>query len=305
MKINRKTFFAEIKNTVGGYVGEVGAKRIAGIDAILDAFDTEGVTDPRWMAYVLATPMIETGETFAPITESLNYSEASLLSKFGKRITAAQAKKYGRNASHAANQEAIGNIIYGGPWGKTNLGNKLTGDGFKYRGRGLVQTTGRRLYEIFGYADNPEAVGDIKISADIMVRGMRDGTFTGKKLSDYFNDDKTDWTNARRIVNGVDRAADIARIAQVFYKALQKSEVANSYELKSSRTIQGAAVSGSGGALVLVDNVQDVVNAVQSHQDAFTTGQVVGIIVGLVAVCGALYALYARWDDAGRPKFWH
>jgi len=196
--------------------------QVAGIDALLDACGVHGVTDGRQIAYILATPMIETGGSFVPIVESLNYSTTALLSKFPNRITKAQAEAYGRNTKHAANQVAIGNIIYGGTWGAKNLGNTLEGDGFKYRGRGLVQTTGRRLYEIFGHEDDPDAVCDVKVSADIMVRGMRDGTFTGKKLADYFGP-KTDWVGARRIVNGTDRAADIANYAKKFYAAYKAS----------------------------------------------------------------------------------
>ena len=53
------------------------------------AYEDEGVTDLRQVAYVLATPMIETGGSFIPIVESLNYSTDALVAKFGKRIGAA------------------------------------------------------------------------------------------------------------------------------------------------------------------------------------------------------------------------
>lgn len=304
MSINRKTLFAEMKKIVGGYNGDQGKKRIEGLDALLDACEAQGVTDHKYIAYILATPMIETGGSFAPITESLNYSSVALVSKFGKRITEAQAEQYGRTKNHPANQEMIGNIIYGGEWGVANLGNTQAGDGYKFRGRGYVQTTGRRLYEMYGYADNPDALTDPEISAKVMVKGMMEGDFTGKKLEDYLGGDKADWVNARRIVNGTDRAQDIAAYAKKFYAALEKSEVANPYPLKTSRTVQGSVAAGSGGAIQLVSSVSAVNDAVQAHQDAFTTGNVVGIAIGLVAVLGAVYALYARWDDAGRPKFW-
>jgi hypothetical protein len=49
---------------------------------------------------------------------------------------------------------------------------------------------------------------------------MRLGTFTGKKLSDYFNEDREEWKNARRIVNGLDRAEIIASHAKRFYGAI-------------------------------------------------------------------------------------
>jgi len=59
------------------------------------------------------------------------------------------------------------------------------------------------------------------VSALVMVKGMRDGTFTGKKFSDYFNSAPPDWVNARRMVNGTDRAADIAKFAVQYYDALR------------------------------------------------------------------------------------
>lgn len=298
MNINRKTFFSLTKGVVGGWTKE----KVAGVDAILDALESEGVSDLRQMAYVLATPMIETGGSYQTITENLNYRSDVLVDKFKNRISQAEANKYGRTTGHKANQEAIANIIYGGDWGKKNLGNTLAGDGWKYRGRGFVQITGRRLYELFGYADNPDEVNDVKASALIIVRGMRDGSFTGKKLIHYFNSEDENWTGARRIVNGTDRAFDIANYARKFYEALKKAEVANPYPLKSSRTIQGAVAAGAAGSVNLVNEVNDIVKATEAHQEAFTSGSIVGITIALIAVLGAVYAFYARWDDAGRPS---
>ena len=217
--MDRSVFFPAVRSSLFG--GHLTQQQVDGMAALLDACDREKVTDLRHVAYILATPMIETGGSFIPITESLNYSSTALSTKFGRRITPAQAAQYGRTAQHPANQEAIGNIIYGGAWGKANLGNTEPGDGYLFRGRGLVQTTGRRLYELFGYADNPDGVRNINASSDIMVKGMRDGIFTGRKLSDYFNSIETDWRNARRTVNGTDRADDIAAYAVKFYAALK------------------------------------------------------------------------------------
>ena len=49
---------------------------------------------------------------------------------------------------------------------------------------------------------------------------MTAGWFTGKKLGDYFNGEKTDWRNARRIINALDKADTIAGYAKTFYTAL-------------------------------------------------------------------------------------
>jgi predicted chitinase len=213
---------AKLFTSLRPIIGKLSQTQVDGVGAILDACDEEGVTDLRHIAYLLATPMIETEKsTYLPGVESLNYSSASLTAKFPSRITATQAVQYGRTTQHPADQKAIGNIIYGGPWGKANLGNTEVGDGFLYRGRGLVQITGRRLYTLFGFAINPDGACDLEAAADIMVRGMRDGLFTGKKLSDYLSGAMPDWRNARRIVNGVDRADDIAGYAVKIYGALK------------------------------------------------------------------------------------
>ena len=57
------------------------------------------------------------------------------------------------------------------------------------------------------------------LAAKIMFKGMIDGIFTGKKLADYFNPRTADWKNARRIINGLDHADDIATYAKKFYAA--------------------------------------------------------------------------------------
>lgn len=97
------------------------------------------------------------------LEENLNYSVEALLAKFGRhRISAEDAARYGRTPKQRANQEAIANCIYGGAWGAKNLGNTQPGDGWKYRGRGVMQVTGRANYAALGklmgmgLVDSPE-----------------------------------------------------------------------------------------------------------------------------------------------------
>ena len=61
------------------------------------------------------------------------------------------------------------------------------------------------------------------MSSAIMVYGCVEGWFTGKKLSDYFNETTSDWVNARRIVNGTDRSHEIAGHSKAFNAALEKA----------------------------------------------------------------------------------
>lgn len=86
--------------------------------------------------------------SFRVTTENLNYRTTALTSKFGRRISLTEANRLGRNdaTGQKANQEGIANVIYGGDWGVRNLGNTQPGDGWKFRGRGLIQVTGRANY---------------------------------------------------------------------------------------------------------------------------------------------------------------
>lgn len=89
------------------------------------------------------------------LEESLNYSTEALIEKFGRhRISVEDANKYGRNSKHPANQEVLANILYGGEWGKKNLGNIYPGDGWKFKGFGPKQLTGRSNQQKFADAMN-------------------------------------------------------------------------------------------------------------------------------------------------------
>jgi putative chitinase len=152
--------------------------------------------DEEWnnlneIAYVLATIKWETMNTFAPIHEvgSLSYFD-----------------KYEPGT-------AIGD----------RLGNTRAGDGFLYRGRGYVQITGRENYTHIGsllgvdLVNTPDLALEPGIAYRIAANGMRDGWFTGRRLSQYMPaGGSPDYTNARRIINGLDHAADIAAFAQRF-----------------------------------------------------------------------------------------
>jgi putative chitinase len=119
------------------------------LQGAMKAYD---ITTPRRMAGFLSQISHESGG-FASLEENLNYSTQALLTIFGRhRISAADAQAYGRNDQHPANQQAIANAVYGGEWGRKNLGNQVHGDGWRYRGRGLKQLTGLRNYERCGAA---------------------------------------------------------------------------------------------------------------------------------------------------------
>lgn len=87
------------------------------------------------------------------LTESLNYTVEALIERFKRhRISIEDARRFGRAPGQPANEERLANILYGGAWGLKELGNTQPGDGWKFRGRGLKQLTGRDNYARCGHA---------------------------------------------------------------------------------------------------------------------------------------------------------
>lgn len=208
--MNRAKFFATARISL--FDGRLAQPQVDGMDAILNEWEARGLTDLRWLAYMLATAYHETGQTMQPIVENLNYSATGLQKTFARYFTAREAQLYARRP------EAIANRAYAD---RMDNGSEASGDGWRYRGRGLVQITGRRNYRMFGLEDQPERATDLGTAIRIMFTGMTSGVFTGDKLADYFAGARADWTGARRIINGQDRAGDIADYGRRFLVALE------------------------------------------------------------------------------------
>lgn len=113
---------------------------------ISKACEVFAIDTPERLATFLAQVGHESGG-FTTLVESFNYTPDRLATVFGpKRITPEEARAYGRTPEHPADQERLANILYGGYWGAKNLGNTQDGDGWRYRGRGPIQITGRSNY---------------------------------------------------------------------------------------------------------------------------------------------------------------
>lgn len=184
--MDRRRFYDAVRAKPFG--GSLSADQVSGMSAILDEWDRRGLKDFRWLAYMLATTIHETARTMQPIGE------------FGR----GKGRKYGVKGKH-------GQVAYG---------------------RGYVQLTWDYNYERAdkelglngALTRNYELALRPDIAAQIMFEGMIDGWFTGKKLSTYFTDAKADWKNARRIINGVDKADLIAGYGRAFLDALKAAE---------------------------------------------------------------------------------
>jgi putative chitinase len=102
---------------------------------------------PVRAAHFFAQTAHESGN-FKAFSENLNYSADGLQKIFGKYFDAASAAKAARNP------EKIANRVYANRMGN---GNEASGDGWKYRGRGALQLTGKDNYKAFAdYLKKPE-----------------------------------------------------------------------------------------------------------------------------------------------------
>src|SRR5262249_7194212 len=101
-----------------------------------------------------------------------------------------------------------------------------------YYGRGFVQLTWKDNYQAMGQVlqnrlvYEPSLALDAEVAYRIMSWGMRKGSFTGKKLGDYISGGTCDYTNARKIINGLDQAQKIADYATKLEAILRASAVA-------------------------------------------------------------------------------
>ena len=190
-----------MKMTAGGFAiirlkfGSLSQDAVDNINLIVEICEKYGLTYPQ-TAYLLATTYHETAHTFKPIKE---YGSDKYLSKYDT----------GRLA------KALGNTP------------QADGDGIKYAGKGYVMITGYSNYKFAGeqlgidLINNPDLALEPKYAAEILVNGSANGWFTSKKLSDYINDKSKSYYQARRVINGLDKAQQIADIAVVFEKALR------------------------------------------------------------------------------------
>jgi len=97
-----------------------------------------------------------------------------------------------------------------------------------FYGRGYVMITWEANYKKFGIAETPEKALEPETAYRILAEGMRQGSFTGKKLSDFVNEHDVDYYNARTVVNGHDKALQIADNAEKFEHVLKAALVTES-----------------------------------------------------------------------------
>lgn len=199
-------FFAAVRKSLFG--GSLTTPQVDGLNQL-----TKAMGAANWpladTAYGLATAYHEVDKTMQPIRErgSGDKDHDGIDDWFEKYDTGRLAKELGNTPA-------------------------ADGDGAKWRGRGYPQVTGAANYAKIDKAlglngaliADPDLMLQPRIAAQGMVWALTNGAFTGKRLADYLprvgKAGTAQFTQARRTVNGTDRAADIASYAILFQQAL-------------------------------------------------------------------------------------
>jgi len=136
---------------------------------------------PAQVAYVLATAQWESAQTFKPVREAFWLSEE---------------------------------------WRKANLHY------YPYYGRGYVQLTWKNNYKAYSDILGVDMVTNLdlamqpEIALFVLVHGLKVGTFTTRRITEFINERHTDFVGARFCINGTDKAHEIAALAEKFLASL-------------------------------------------------------------------------------------
>lgn len=153
------------------------------IAAIIEECKKQGLGLRNQIAYVLATTQHETANSFQPVKEAYYLRD--------------KAEAYRKTLKY-----------------------------YPYYGRGYVQLTWKNNYETYGHligidlVNNPDLALQPEVALFVLVHGFKVGAFTGRPITNYIDASHTDFVNARRCINGVDRAQQIAELATNFTKTL-------------------------------------------------------------------------------------
>ncbi len=198
-KINREKFFTKYP------FRPLIQSQVDNLNFLFDKLDTSASLNRlSEYSYVLATLKLETADTFAPV------KEAYWLKPESRRIAVLKKMYAGRKS-----------IIHS--------------SGRLYYGRGYVQLTHidnyikmneyvQKRFPDNDLVKNPDLACEPEAAWIILETGMSNGLFTGKKLINYFTDKKVDFYNARRIINGLDRAGLVQAYAEKYWAELEFEE---------------------------------------------------------------------------------
>ncbi|GEO84372.1 MULTISPECIES: glycoside hydrolase family 19 protein [Alphaproteobacteria] len=201
MAFDEQRFFKSVRRDL--FSGRLTAAQVSGMKALVAGWRALGdVDDPCRLAYCLATAFHETGGRMQPVRETFAASDGTTIARLDRAYAAGLLPQVRR------------------PYWRVDA------EGKSWFGRGLVQITHKRNYQKLSEAIGVDLVGDpgralkLDVAVKVLIVGMRDGLFSGVRLADAFGGESPDWTGARRIVNGRDRAALVAGYGRAFLAAL-------------------------------------------------------------------------------------
>ena len=253
--INKAAFYQAIKPVFREY--EHRGQHFRGTDAILDRWNSDPrLKDTRWLAYILATSFHETARRMFPVREHLAESDSQALRIF-------------------RNSKAYRHTTY---WRQ----NPQTGE--HYFGRGYVQLTWDYNYKRAdlrfnnkskrdSFYWNPDNALEPDRAIDVTYDGMIYGWFTGHCLLAHFQPNRrADWYNARRIINGIDRANLIAGYAVEFLAAIDTAKQNSTRKpqktpISSPSLAKPKPITGATIAAMEVRNAVKRTDTVQSTSD--------------------------------------
>lgn len=202
-----------MKMTKGGFdiikqkLSRLNQSQLDEINFLVSEFDKDKSISYPQAAYMLATVWHETAHTMLPIEE------------YGK----GKGRVYGTWYKNSKDQ------LYTFKDGSKTTAYLREDFDHLYYGRGYVQLTWFTNFDNasqklgVNFVKSPELVMQKEYAVKILITGMKEGWFTGRNLSDYIYQSKKDYVNARRIINGTDKAQKIANEASIFESALRSN----------------------------------------------------------------------------------
>jgi putative chitinase len=207
---------------------------------LLDRLTKGGITDKKAQANVLAQIKAESGGVAK--SENLNYSPERLLKMFPKHVKDLEDAK----SLVSQGPEAIGNRVYG-----NRMGNAAD-EGYRYRGRGIIQITGKNNYKKYGdligqdLVSNPDLANDPEIAKQIAV------AYFQQKQKEKFNlSDISSIGKAVGYAGGEAETAKRAQLAQMYES--QIPQAADGDVLSGPRSGYRAVLHGTEAVVPLPD----------------------------------------------------
>ena len=177
---------------------------------LLDVFDKYSINTLNRQACFIGQCMHESGG-FKLLEENLHYSSGALMRTWPSRFPSLDVAN-----QYANNPQKLANKVYGGRMGN---GNEESGEGYAYRGRGLIQMTGKEAYANCGSGLGVDLVGDPDRLLDPQYAALSAGWFWGKRGLNDLADTGDYETMTKRINGGVlgldDRKAKIAKAREI------------------------------------------------------------------------------------------